>query len=102
MIESVRWPLVLPVCSLARSAGVMPSRLSEPTSRYVVPGVSAGRSPVGIASTLSILPHAYSGTQISTSRNNRTISPMIRPNQLRRFLGRAAGLLTKRGSMDCG
>ena len=94
MIVSVRRPSALPVPSLARSARLRPSRLSEPTRRYVVPGVSAGRSPDGIASTLSIRPHAYSGTQIRVRMNSRTIRPMTRPNQLRRFFGLAGGRFT--------
>jgi len=59
MIESVRaGPALPPVCSRARSARLRSSRASDPTIRYVVPEVSAGRSPVGIASILSIRLHA--------------------------------------------
>jgi len=58
MIVSVRWPLAAPVPRSCCCACVRPSRLSEPTSRYVVPGPSAGRAPLGSASTLATLDHA--------------------------------------------
>ena len=104
MIESVRGgPASEPVWSRARSARVRSSRASDPTIRYVVPDVSAGLLPVGIASILSIRLHAYSGTATSMRMNSRTISPTVRRNQLRRFFGRACGgRFAYRGSMGCG
>src|SRR5690242_10497528 len=95
---SVRWPWALPVprsdfCSVLR-----PSRLSEPTSRYVVPGVSSGRVPLGSASTLSIFDQAQIGTRMRNSSQARSSARMPRIHHLRRlpgrrgFFGDAAGL----------
>ena len=44
IIESVRLPSAEPVWSFFFSSSVMPSRLSEPTIRYVVQSPSLGRS----------------------------------------------------------
>ena len=62
MIVSVRWPAALPVLSSLRSSLLSPARESLPTSRYVVPGWSPGRSPSGSQSTLSTWFHATTGT----------------------------------------
>ena len=50
MIVSVRWPMspTPPVPSRLLSAADRPLRLSEPTSRYVVPGCASGRAPSGL------------------------------------------------------
>jgi hypothetical protein len=74
MIVSVRRPAASPVPSRLRCSLLRFSRLSEPTSRYVVPGCLSGRSPLGNASTLSILVHAHTGTAIrKTSHTSSTI-----------------------------
>ena len=69
MIVSVRWPAAPPVLSSLRSAGVRPARESLPTSRYVVPGWSPGRSPEGMASlTLVTWFQATSGVIVRNTR----------------------------------
>src|ERR1700712_1927565 len=68
MIVSVRCPEAAtpPALSFFFSAALSPRRLSEPTSRYVVPGCSPGRAPAGDASTFGIRLQAQIGT---TTRN---------------------------------
>ena len=73
MIVSVRWPAAPPVLSSLRSSAVRSARESLPTSKYVVPGWSPGRSPLGIASTLLTLFQAMSGTATrKTSHSSRS------------------------------
>ena len=79
-------------CSLVRSA-----RLSEPTSRYVVPLVSSGRVPSGSASTLLMFDQAQMGTMRKSSHTSSS-ARMPRIHHLRRlpggrgFFGAADGL----------
>ncbi len=76
MMVSVRWPPELPVPSRLRSSADSPSRESDPTSRKVVPGWSAGRSPPGSASTRAIWLQAKTGTAISHNKTTATTMPM--------------------------
>ena len=89
MIVSVRWPTSPPVPSRLRSSLESPLRLSEPTRRYVVPGCSSGRAPLGSMSTLSIWLHAHRGTAIRKTSQATRSSRMILPiGRLRRvFFG---------------
>ena len=61
MIVSVRCPDALPVPSSLRSSGDRPARESLPTMRYVVPGCSAGRSPLGSKPDSEIFVQAWKG-----------------------------------------
>ena len=78
IIVSVRWPAALPVPSFFRSAFDRPSRESEPTSRYVVPGCAAGRWPDGVSSTRWTWLQACSGTATSQVAVTRTSSSTMR------------------------
>src|ERR1700712_4452568 len=79
MIVSVRCPEAAtpPALSFFFSAGLSPRRLSEPTSRYVVPGCSPGRAPAGDASTLGIRPHAQIGPTTRNPTHATSTSPPI-------------------------
>ncbi len=84
MMVSVRRPSALPVPSLRRCLAVRSSRLSLPTSRYVDPGCSAGRSPPGSASTFSILVQAHTGTASRNSTHNTSRATTQRTGWRRR------------------
>ncbi len=82
MIVSVRWPLAPPVPSFLRSSADRSLRESLPTTRYVVPGWSSGRSPPGNASTLETCWNAKIGT---ATRNSTQSSSSARIHRNGRF-----------------
>jgi hypothetical protein len=104
MIVSVRRPSPRPVPYSSCSLRVSPSRLSEPTSRYVVPGWSDGRSSPGSVRTLSTWDHAQKGTA-TRKTSHRTSTSFSQPSRGRRRGGRpevdGAGRVWRGGGGGC-
>ena len=73
-------------------APATPGRASEPTSRTVVPGWSAGRSPAGVASTRVPMVQAISGVTRRNTSHSASSVPMNRRTGRRRRVRRRAAL----------
>ncbi len=89
MIVSVRLPASLPVPSSLRSSAERPSRESLPTIRYVVPGWSSGRSPLGSQATLSTLVHAKIGTATRKTTHSSSSESRVRSRKRGRGIRRS-------------
>src|SRR5689334_2519957 len=83
MIVSVRRPSPLPTPYPSCCLRVRPWRESLPTRRYVVPDCEDGRSPLGVASTLSIFDQATSGTATRNTSQSASTS-LTQPSRGRR------------------